>query len=49
MDNTTFGQQMLRDVVMKILEILKIIVQGLMDNLSFKNETKTGYVAYDIS
>lgn len=46
MDNTTFGQQMLRDVVMKIL---KIIVQGLMDNLSFKNETKTGYVAYNIS
>ena len=48
MDNMTFRQEIIKDVVTKILEILKIIVQSLMDNLSFKKETKTGYVAYGI-
>ena len=49
MDNTTFGQQMLRDVVKQIFEIIKIAVQSFMDKLTFKKETKNGYVAYNVS
>ena len=48
MDDMTFRQEIIRDVVTHIFEILKIIVQSLMSKLSFKDETKTGYVAYNI-
>lgn len=49
MDNTTFLQELLRDAVKQIFEIIKIAVQSFMDKLTFKKETKNGYVAYNIS
>jgi len=48
MDNMTFRQEIIKDVIAKIFEILKIAVQSFMDKLSFKKETKNGYFAYNI-